>query len=457
MRVGRGALLMALALGACSRPGAGTGASDAGAIGPPGRPSTLTLPSCEELLPADLRDLTLNGFTMKEERACPTCGPVCSLRSAALADVSVSVAYDCQPQYTTADVRALLAPTLNAGGEEIPALGRAAARRNPVQGMTQVVAWDDDTPCVVVVTWLGDDPDRAMDVARLAVTSNHGVGEATADAGTELPADAGDSLLPAEPLEPMGSLTAPRAGSPALLSAPSDTRTPPPVPAPRPTVTAPVNPGNARPVVPVVPRPANPTPVAPAPAPQKPVTAVPAPAAQQSAPSAPVPTPATQKPAPSVPVPTPAAQKPAPSAPVPTPAAQKPAPSAPVPTPAAQQPATPAPTLAPAEPKPATPAPTPDAATQKPAPAPTVATAEPKPATPAPTPDAATQKPAPAPTLAPAEPKPATPAPTPDAATQKPAPAPTLAPAEQKPAPAALASGSDDQQPSAPVTTPSAQ
>ncbi|MBZ4375215.1 hypothetical protein [Corallococcus sp. AS-1-6] len=245
MRVGRGALLMALALGACSRPGAGTGASDAGAIGPPGRPSTLTLPSCEELLPADLRDLTLNGFTMKEERACPTCGPVCSLRSAALADVSVSVAYDCQPQYATADVRALLAPTLNAGGEEIPALGRAAARRNPVQGMTQVVTWDDDTPCVVVVTWLGDDPDRAMDVARLAVTSNHGVGEATADAGTELPADAGDSLLPAEPLEPMGSLTAPRAGSPALLSAPSDTRTPPPVPAPRPAGPKPVVPAPA--------------------------------------------------------------------------------------------------------------------------------------------------------------------------------------------------------------------
>ncbi|AFE03958.1 putative lipoprotein [Corallococcus coralloides DSM 2259] len=247
MRFGRGALLMALALGACSRPGAGTHASDAGAIGLPGRPSTLTLPSCEELLPADLRDLTLNGFTMKEERACPTCGPVCSLRSAALADLSVSVAYDCQPSYASADVRALLAPTLNAGGEEIPALGKAAARRNPVQGMTQVVAWDDDTPCVVVVTWLGDDPDRAMDVARLAVTSNHGVGDSTADAGTELPADAGDSLLLDAPLEPLDSLTAPRAGSPDLLSAPSGTgaQKPPPVPAPRPAGPKPVAPAPA--------------------------------------------------------------------------------------------------------------------------------------------------------------------------------------------------------------------
>ena len=239
MRFGRGALLMALALGACSRPGAGTEASDAGATGLPGRPSPLTLPSCEELLPADLRDLTLNGFTMKEARACPTCGPVCSLRPAAQADVSVSVAYDCQPGYANADVRALLAPTLNAGGEEVPALGKAAARRNPVQGMTQVVTWDDDTPCVVVVTWLGDDPDRALDVARLAVTSHHGVVEA--DAGTEVPVDAGDSLLLDAPLEPLDSLTTPRAGTTDTLSAPPGTgaRTPPPVPSPRPTATVP--------------------------------------------------------------------------------------------------------------------------------------------------------------------------------------------------------------------------
>ncbi|WP_208752710.1 hypothetical protein [Corallococcus carmarthensis] len=297
MRVGRGALLMTLALGACSRPGAGTvTAADAGTfMGLPGRPSTLTLPSCEELLPADLRDLTLNGFTMKEERACPTCGPLCSLRSAALADVSVSVAYDCQPHYATADARALLAPTLNAGGEEIPALGRAAARRNPVQGMTQVVTWDDDTPCVVVVTWLGDDPDRAMDVARLAVTSHHGVVDSAADAGTELPADAGDSLLLDAPLEPLDSLTAPRAGTPDLLSAPAGQKPATPVPAPRP---------------------ANPPPVAPAPRKPAPVVPIVVPPAQKPAPAAPAQKPVTPAPA-SAPTSAPAETTPAPAADVP--------------------------------------------------------------------------------------------------------------------------------------------
>jgi len=33
----------------------------------------------------------------------------------------------------------------------------------------QVVAWDDDTPCGIVVTWLGKDKERAMDLARLTL------------------------------------------------------------------------------------------------------------------------------------------------------------------------------------------------------------------------------------------------------------------------------------------------
>ncbi|MGZ3461505.1 MAG: hypothetical protein ACXU86_23695, partial [Archangium sp.] len=56
-----------------------------------------------------------------------------------------------------------------AGGVEVPALGRAAARREPVPGMLQVVAWDDDTPCGIVVTWLGKDKERAVDLARLTL------------------------------------------------------------------------------------------------------------------------------------------------------------------------------------------------------------------------------------------------------------------------------------------------
>ncbi|WP_147446806.1 hypothetical protein [Corallococcus sp. CA047B] len=327
MRVGRGVLLMALVLGACSRPGANTEATDAGVIGLPGRPSPLAIPSCEVLLPEDLRDLTLNGFAMKEERACPTCGPLCTLSSAALPDVALSVAYDCQPGYASADVRALLAPTLNAGGEEVSALGRAAARRSPVQGMTQVVAWDDDTPCVVVVTLLGDEPDRAMDVARLAVTSHKGMEDAKEDAGTEAPRVEGDNPFGDAPLEPLDTLTAPRAGTTDVLSAPPGTRAPPPVvpaPAPRPpqpSATAPTG-GGATPVRPaavppinvpavVTPRPAT-MPVAPTvtssaatPAPSAPNTATPAPSAP-TAPTSVTPAPSTPTAPAGTPSPTPA-------------------------------------------------------------------------------------------------------------------------------------------------------
>lgn len=163
MRAGRGtAMVLAMVLGAChSRD---TGAADAGVVPPP---NALT---CEALVPVDVRE-SLPGFTMKEERPCPTCGPLCVFRSAEQKDVSVSIAYDCRRRPETTDIQALLAPTLRAGGVEVPALGKAAARREPVPGMYQVVAWDDDTPCSIVVTWLGKDPERALDITRLALAA----------------------------------------------------------------------------------------------------------------------------------------------------------------------------------------------------------------------------------------------------------------------------------------------
>jgi hypothetical protein len=85
------------------------------------------------------------------------------------------------------EVRELLAPTLKAGGVEVPALGRAAAPRAPVPGMLQVVAWDDDSPCALVVTWLGGGPERAVDVMRTAlqaVTSASLAAARSTDAGT---------------------------------------------------------------------------------------------------------------------------------------------------------------------------------------------------------------------------------------------------------------------------------
>ncbi|MBZ4414949.1 hypothetical protein [Myxococcus sp. RHSTA-1-4] len=169
---GRAALVLALAaLGACSTRTADSAGTDAGTVLRPRGVGDVSLPGCDVLLPTDVRELTLPGFSMKEERACPTCGPLCALRSETEKDVTVSVMWDCNQRYTDADVRALLAPTLRAGGLEVPALGRAAARRAPAQGMLQVLTWDDDTPCALVVTWLGGDPERALDVARSALTA----------------------------------------------------------------------------------------------------------------------------------------------------------------------------------------------------------------------------------------------------------------------------------------------
>jgi hypothetical protein len=202
MRGGWGVgLVLCLTLGACrARPSAAAG--DAGAST---EPVARRGPSCEALLPWDVRDLALPGSAMREERTCTTCGPLCVLRSAAEPDTRVSFAYNCAPRDPHVELRELLEPTLKAGGVEVPGLGRAAARRSPVPGMLQVMAWDDDTPCALVVTWLGRDNERAVDLMRTAlqaVTTQALTPPAVEDSGTPaLPEDAGP--LPISPETPV--------------------------------------------------------------------------------------------------------------------------------------------------------------------------------------------------------------------------------------------------------------
>jgi hypothetical protein len=200
MRAGRGVgLVLALALGACRASGPGA-PLDAGLPPPPG---AATGASCEALLPADLRELVLPGFTVKEDRACAQCGPLCTFRATAEPGTTVSLSYNCEPRDPAADVRELLAPTLNAGGVEVPALGRAAARRSPVPGMLQVVAWDDDTPCVLVVTWLGTGPERAVDVMRTALqAANTASLDAVHALATGAPSSPPEDAGPPPPEEP---------------------------------------------------------------------------------------------------------------------------------------------------------------------------------------------------------------------------------------------------------------
>jgi hypothetical protein len=188
-------LVLCLTLGAC-RERTPASPEDAGV---PTAPVARVGPPCEVLLPEDVRELALPGASLKEDRTCATCGPLCTLRSAAEPDTTVSFAYNCEPKDSAVDVRELLAPTLRAGGVEVPALGRAAARRSPVPGMLQVMAWDDDTPCALVVTWLGRGHERAVDIMRTAlqaVTLEHLAPPAAPpeDAGTlPLPPDAAGS------------------------------------------------------------------------------------------------------------------------------------------------------------------------------------------------------------------------------------------------------------------------
>jgi hypothetical protein len=260
MRAGRGAgLVLALVLGACRS--SSEAPADAGITV---APNTLR---CETLLPVDVREFALPGFTLQEERPCPTCGPLCALRSAAEPEVRVSLAYDCQARFSGMETEALIAPTLKAGGLQVSAMGRAAARRSPAPGMLQVVAWDDDTPCAIVVTWLGGDTERAVDVARTALHAT------TPTSITGTPASLADLALPPPPVDAAPSAPADGAG---LLPSPDAGTPPPPADAGTPpaAVVAPP-PRPAPPVAPAPVRPSAPPPVAPAPTPAPPVDATP--------------------------------------------------------------------------------------------------------------------------------------------------------------------------------------
>lgn len=214
MRAAWGAgLVLALGLGGCRSSSPDTPAD----AGPPLAPDALR---CETLLPPEVREYTLPGFSLQEERPCPTCGPLCTLRTEADPEVRVSLAYDCRPLAPDVEQETLLGPTLKAGGVQLVGMGRAAARRAPAPGMLQVLVWDDDTPCAIVVTWLGGNTERAVDVARTAL-------HATTPAsllGT--PASLASLPLPPPPVAPLGLPIEPPVD--ASTHAPADASTPAP-------------------------------------------------------------------------------------------------------------------------------------------------------------------------------------------------------------------------------------
>jgi hypothetical protein len=56
--------------------------------------------------------------------------------------------------------------------------------------MLQVLTWDEDTPCALVVTWLGAETERAVDLARLALRTT--TPDTLARALPPPPSDTGD-------------------------------------------------------------------------------------------------------------------------------------------------------------------------------------------------------------------------------------------------------------------------
>lgn len=128
----------------------------------------LLFPRCENVLPGEVRQRFFTGWKAEEKQDCPDCAPVCSFTHAKSRS-QATVAYVCGGrQNTEAEMRQARAED---EGTELPGVGRYAYRSID-EGWASVDAWDDDSPCVLVVQWKGKDQQhQVVELARAVVTA----------------------------------------------------------------------------------------------------------------------------------------------------------------------------------------------------------------------------------------------------------------------------------------------
>jgi hypothetical protein len=82
---------------------------------------------------------------------------------------------DCATRYEEEELRSLKEQLLSGQHTELPALGRMAVQSLPSPSMRQVQAFDDQTPCALILTWMGEGADEAPAVAGALLRAIKGV------------------------------------------------------------------------------------------------------------------------------------------------------------------------------------------------------------------------------------------------------------------------------------------
>jgi hypothetical protein len=128
---------------------------------------------CAALLPERALTGPLSNMKVTQSQAhCPECGPVCSLVLATKPYEGVGITYICNEKYSKeAQTKKLaeLKPVLKKS-KVLTDIGRGGIAGDKESGLFyEVVAYDDDSDCVVTVDWMHGKPEGAMLVAKAAI------------------------------------------------------------------------------------------------------------------------------------------------------------------------------------------------------------------------------------------------------------------------------------------------
>lgn len=124
--------------------------------------------SCELLVPAAVRETFLKDWSeepVPEAAGIPNAPRRCHFVKGTPPS-RVKLAFDCRRRATDAELERMKQVLLTDQALEVPGLGRAAVKHTSRPGLVQLTTWDADSPCYLLVTWLGEGNEQVSEVAR---------------------------------------------------------------------------------------------------------------------------------------------------------------------------------------------------------------------------------------------------------------------------------------------------
>jgi hypothetical protein len=138
----------------------------------PSAPASALPVKCKDLLSDAALLRVAAGFSSVDGKSeCPACGPQCNLVNKGKPFEGAMVSYACDQPLDKARMDGIVAPlkkTLKKS-EPVKGFGRGGIHGEKENGMFyEVVAFDDDTNCVITVDWMRGNKKSTLELAQIA-------------------------------------------------------------------------------------------------------------------------------------------------------------------------------------------------------------------------------------------------------------------------------------------------